>query len=314
VEEPLTKSYCRFIYFLFLAQDANFRLSNRNVSSESADPIFGDGFGYFCKQEGEDGYKAHIAKHVNEQEVKLFRFSSHVHGQHAAGEGAAHDRGRGGDMFKARHVAPQWNRRPSSKRAVRFISFLGEALSAFFCQFLGLALNDDCFFRFCNMTFLLLSALLTFTLFHVMVSYDIACQFAVNFWKRMSEMPETMRLKIPEKNLWWKVPNFHLPMHKTPCHNPYSFHWMWGTRMTHGEGVEQNWSFSNGAVGSTRRMGMFGFHNYERCLAMCEYHCFNCAAVLMWICCRSCAPKETCSEHQRRHEALCGVRGLQQCA
>ncbi|KAF8135294.1 hypothetical protein K438DRAFT_1997396 [Mycena galopus ATCC 62051] len=59
----------RFIYWLFLAQDANFRLSNRNVSSEVADPIWGDGFGFFCKQEGPDGYKAHIAKHVNEAEV-----------------------------------------------------------------------------------------------------------------------------------------------------------------------------------------------------------------------------------------------------
>ncbi|KAJ7823362.1 hypothetical protein B0H13DRAFT_1919668 [Mycena leptocephala] len=32
--------FYRFIYFLFLAQDANFRLSNRNVSSESADPFW----------------------------------------------------------------------------------------------------------------------------------------------------------------------------------------------------------------------------------------------------------------------------------
>lgn len=59
----------RFIYWLFLAQDANFRLSNHNVSSEVADPIWGDGFGFFCKREGPEGYKAHIAKHVDEEEV-----------------------------------------------------------------------------------------------------------------------------------------------------------------------------------------------------------------------------------------------------
>jgi hypothetical protein len=52
-----------------LAEDANFRLSNRNVSSEALDPILGDGFGYFCKREGADGYKAHIEKHASEQEV-----------------------------------------------------------------------------------------------------------------------------------------------------------------------------------------------------------------------------------------------------
>ncbi|KAF8194490.1 hypothetical protein K438DRAFT_1761399 [Mycena galopus ATCC 62051] len=59
----------RFIYWLFLSQDANFRLSNRNVSSEVADPILGDGFGFFCKREGPEGYKAHITKHVDEAEM-----------------------------------------------------------------------------------------------------------------------------------------------------------------------------------------------------------------------------------------------------
>jgi hypothetical protein len=40
-----------------------------NVSSEEADPILGDGMGFFARREGEDGYKAHIAKHVNEREI-----------------------------------------------------------------------------------------------------------------------------------------------------------------------------------------------------------------------------------------------------
>jgi hypothetical protein len=50
--------------------------------------------------------------------------------------------------------------------------------------------------------------------------------------------------------------------------------------MTHGEGVEQNWAFSNGAAASTRLMGLgaqqatledvFGFHNYDHVLAMRE--------------------------------------------
>jgi hypothetical protein len=59
----------RFIYIVFLAADANFRLGNRCVSSEASDPILGDGFGYFCRRHGEDGYYAHIAKHVDEEEI-----------------------------------------------------------------------------------------------------------------------------------------------------------------------------------------------------------------------------------------------------
>ncbi|KAJ7712102.1 hypothetical protein B0H16DRAFT_1667635 [Mycena metata] len=239
----------RFIYFLFLAQDANFRLSNRNVSSEIADPILGDGFGYFCKREGDDSYKAHIAKSVNEQEISNcsgFQAMFMVNTRQAKG---LRTTGIGG-VTCSRHN--MWRANGIGDLQV------GE--------------------RFCNMDFLLLSALLMYGLLYVIVSYDIACQYAINFWERMSKCPEPMRLKLAPSNVWWKVPNFHLPPHKRPCHSPYSFHWMWGAGMTHGEGVEQNWAFSNGAAASMRLMGpgsrqatledVFGFHNYDRVLAM----------------------------------------------
>ncbi|KAJ7029965.1 hypothetical protein C8F04DRAFT_1211814 [Mycena alexandri] len=239
----------RFIYFLFLAQDANFRLSNRNVSSEAADPILGDGFGYFCKREGDDGYKAHIAKHVNEAEASSCSGFQAMFMANTRNVKGLRTTGIGG-VTCSRHN--MWRANGIGDLQV------GE--------------------RFCNMDFLLLSALLTFGLLYLVVSYDIACQYALNFWERMGRMPERMRLKLAPSNVWWKVPNFHLPPHKKPCHSPYSFHWMWGAGMTHGEGVEQNWAFSNGAAASTRLMGpgsrqatledIFGFHNYDRVLAM----------------------------------------------
>lgn len=124
----------------------------------------------------------------------------------------------------------------------------------------------------------MLSALLNFALLCIVVSYDIACQYYKNFWQRMAAMPEHLRLSIPQEDIWWMVPNFHLPPHEPPCHSPYSFHYMPGAGLTHGEGVEQNWSFSNGAAASTKLMGpgsrhatledVFGFHNYDRQLAM----------------------------------------------
>jgi hypothetical protein len=49
---------------------------------------------------------------------------------------------------------------------------------------------------------------------------------------------------------------------------------MWGAGRTHGETVEQNWEFTNGAAASTKMMGLstrhatledlFGFHNWRR--------------------------------------------------
>jgi hypothetical protein len=87
-----------------------------------------------------------------------------------------------------------------------------------------------------------------------------------------------MQLKLPQHKVWWKVPNFHIGGHILKCRSVFSFHWMWGTGMTTCEGVEQNWAFSNGVSGSTRLMGpgsrqatledVFGFHNYDRLLAM----------------------------------------------
>ncbi|KAJ7842077.1 hypothetical protein B0H13DRAFT_2239393 [Mycena leptocephala] len=53
-------------YFLFLAQDCNFRLINRNVSSETRDPIINDGLGYFCNREA---YKAFLWNHTDKEEI-----------------------------------------------------------------------------------------------------------------------------------------------------------------------------------------------------------------------------------------------------
>ncbi|KAJ7800682.1 hypothetical protein B0H14DRAFT_3490386 [Mycena olivaceomarginata] len=241
--------FYRFIYILFLAQDANFRLSNRNVSTEVADPILGDGWGYFCKRYGEDGYYAHIAKHVNEEQL------SNCSGFHAI-LGANSKRIKG---LRSSGIAGVTCARHNMWRA----NGIGDLQAGE---------------RQSNMDFLLLSVLMTFQLLWLVVSYDVACQYMIHFWERMAEFPEHMQLKLAPSNVWWKVPNFHLPDHKKKCHSAFSFHWMRGAGKTHAETIEQNWSFSNGAARSTRLMGpgsrqatledIFGFHNYERLLAM----------------------------------------------
>ncbi|KAF8176171.1 hypothetical protein K438DRAFT_1770700 [Mycena galopus ATCC 62051] len=53
-------------YFLFLAQDCNFRLINRNVGSAEKDLILGDGFGYFVNNAK---YTEYLCTHVTEEEI-----------------------------------------------------------------------------------------------------------------------------------------------------------------------------------------------------------------------------------------------------
>jgi hypothetical protein len=127
------------------------------------------------------------------------------------------------------------------------------------------------------MDFILRSALLNFLIFYLILSYDIACQYGKNFWSRMSQMPDWMTFLVASACVWFKVPNFHLPPHQQAFHSAFSFHYMWGTGRTHGETVEQNWEFTNGAAASTKMMGLgtrastledlFGFHNWRRTAA-----------------------------------------------
>jgi hypothetical protein len=60
-----------FLYALFLAIDANFRMKRRDVSSEEEDPSLGDGVAFFAHVEE---YMQHLEKHWNlEQEVRRSR-------------------------------------------------------------------------------------------------------------------------------------------------------------------------------------------------------------------------------------------------
>lgn len=48
--------------------------------------------------------------------------------------------------------------------------------------------------RNCSMDYIVLSALISVTLLHIIITYDIACQWSKNFKKRMLEFPEDMRI------------------------------------------------------------------------------------------------------------------------
>ncbi|KAF7300467.1 hypothetical protein HMN09_00930700 [Mycena chlorophos] len=57
----------RFLYALFLAIDANFRLRRKDVSSEKKDPGLADGLSFFCET---DVYMTHVKKHWNDRQAR----------------------------------------------------------------------------------------------------------------------------------------------------------------------------------------------------------------------------------------------------
>jgi hypothetical protein len=84
----------------------------------------------------------------------------------------------------------------------------------------------------------LLFASLGFMLTYLTVSYNIVCQSSKYIWTRMQGLPQKYHLNIDTANVCWMILNFHLPGHKIGCHSPFSFHWLWGAGLTHGETVE----------------------------------------------------------------------------
>lgn len=64
-----TDLFIRWIYALFLAIDANFRLRRKIVSSDKVDPGLSDGWAFFVE---EKEYKKHLALHWDQkQEVRI---------------------------------------------------------------------------------------------------------------------------------------------------------------------------------------------------------------------------------------------------
>jgi hypothetical protein len=61
----------RFLYALFVAIDANFRLKRKDVSTEEKDPGLGPGWAFFCEVKT---YMAHVKKHWDQpQDVSEIR-------------------------------------------------------------------------------------------------------------------------------------------------------------------------------------------------------------------------------------------------
>lgn len=89
----------------------------------------------------------------------------------------------------------------------------------------------------------------------LLISYDVACQWFINFWRRMPKLPRQLHLTLPRDRVFPKVPKFHLQNHEDQCHGPYAFNYTTGGARTDGEGVERNWKGLNGQAPSTSEMG-----------------------------------------------------------
>lgn len=125
--------------------------------------------------------------------------------------------------------------------------------------------------RYSNMDYIFASVLRRVLVAMVFISYDIACQWFINLFKRMEGWPLDLS-PHPNTALIPAIPKLHEPMHKTANHQMYSFNYLPGVGYTDGEAPERVWSGHNSLANSTKTQGPgsrqdvlddhFGFWNW----------------------------------------------------
>ncbi|KAJ7575804.1 hypothetical protein C8J56DRAFT_1063043 [Mycena floridula] len=214
----------RFIYTLFLAMDACFRLKRKIVSSDEKDPGLGTGFAYFVEDPPYQEYCQSLGEQTEMNSCTGLSAVDHANTRFSRGY-AITSVGLG---LCARHELV-------AKNGVGDIQ-KGE--------------------KFGNMAFIFASLLRhVMEIITVVLSYDINCQFAKNFASRVASLPPLVRFDVILKMFRWAIPKLHIMGHKLDCQREFNLNYMLGVGRTDGEGVERPWANIGPVVTSTREMG-----------------------------------------------------------
>ncbi|KAJ7059326.1 hypothetical protein C8F01DRAFT_1255022 [Mycena amicta] len=214
-----------FLYSLMLAIDANFRLKNRIRGNEKHDPSLGPGWGYFVESEA---YKDHLRDYVAESDVSsciafaaLMQKDTHLTtGLRVSGVGGC---------VCARH-------------------------GVVCAQGFGDLQKGE---RYANMDYILLHALRDVRVRHLVLSYDIACQWKIHLRERVLKITNDAGLlpDLSNFHIQFGLPVWHAAAHELPCQAAMSLSHAAGVGCTDGEGIERTWAILNPISFATKEMG-----------------------------------------------------------
>ena len=116
--------------------------------------------------------------------------------------------------------------------------------------------------RYANMDYTFASALRLYAgLALILISYDIACQWFINLYKRMEGYWPT-ELHIPTATkLIPAIPKLHEPMHDAANHQMYSLNYIPGVGQSDLECPERFWSRHNAVGNATKSQGPGSRHD-----------------------------------------------------
>ncbi|KAJ6512421.1 hypothetical protein C8R45DRAFT_1206552 [Mycena sanguinolenta] len=237
----------QFLYMLILAVDANFRLKNRMRATEIDDPSLGPGWGYFVEPRR---YQHHLRKYVGEKDIStciafaalLQKDTRLTTGLRVSGVGG---------VVCARHECMRPNGLGDLQK--------GE--------------------RYANMDWIVMSAVAGIGLLLLTISYDIACQWKINYKTRQEKLPEDIRLPADLK-VQCALPVWHAGSHNESCQNDNSLSFKVGVGKTDGEGVERTWGSLNPVAYHTKDAGLgqradtlegvIDNHNFLKNIGQCD--------------------------------------------
>ncbi|KAK7017025.1 hypothetical protein VNI00_018752 [Paramarasmius palmivorus] len=225
-----TEKKDRFIYTLFLAVDACFRLKRKTVSNEVLDPGFGTGWSYMVPDQPYRQYLKEMTSATEMSTCSGLAALDHANSRNARGTYATSGVGLG---CCARHEFIQPNGVGDLQKGERYCN-----IDWILASILG---HHDCKLKTC-------------------LSYDICCQYCKRFIERLMQLPEEKRPKeIPE--FQFVIPKLHVYGHTTACQLYFSLNYALGVGRTDGEGVERNWAGQGPIATSTTEMGPGSRHD-----------------------------------------------------
>lgn len=147
--------------------------------------------------------------------------------------------------------------------------------------------------RYVNMDYFFLSSLLPRRpVQRIVVSYDIACQWSRNLFRRIDIYPLNLHPPAGDDDILefvFLIPKFHLPAHQDSCRTGFSFNYTKWVAQTDGEAPERGWASINAVAMSTKEMGPgsrrdtlddhFGDYNWRKIIIM-GASCFTCSSLL----------------------------------
>lgn len=112
------------------------------------------------------------------------------------------------------------------------------------------------------MDYVLLSVIAVMRYKALTVSYDIGCQFMLNFFKRMQKMPSALQKLQSDLDIVFGLPVWHGGIHEDACRSRNSLKYHDGVGRTDGEAIERIWSLLNPIAWSTKYMGEGSRHDW----------------------------------------------------